>query len=160
MCVFISFMLAGTSVLLKDKQIQNKKIDMQRNILTAAGINVKNTTDVQSTYESLVTPIKISFQGSILSSDSNLGHQIFSIKSNDTKKIFAYVYPITGQGLWSTLYGYLSVTPSGRVIIGITFYKHGETPGLGAEIEKNWFRKNFVGKKLYEGKKICRLNSR
>ena len=31
---------------------------------------------------------------------------------------------------------------------GITFYNHGETPGLGAEIEKDWFQNNFLGKKI------------
>ena len=33
--------------------------------------------------------------------------------------------------------------------MGITFYKHGETPGLGGEIEKDWFKNNFKGKKIY-----------
>ena len=28
------------------------------------------------------------------------------------------------------------------------FYKHSETPGLGGEIEKRWFQKNFEGKKV------------
>ncbi len=31
---------------------------------------------------------------------------------------------------------------------GITFYKHKETPGLGAEVDKDWFKNNFIGKKL------------
>ena len=32
--------------------------------------------------------------------------------------------------------------------MGIQFYKHGETPGLGGEVEKQWFTSNFVCKKI------------
>ncbi|MBT6865923.1 MAG: NADH:ubiquinone reductase (Na(+)-transporting) subunit C, partial [Candidatus Marinimicrobia bacterium] len=60
--------------------------------------------------------------------------------------------PIAGKGLWSTLYGYFAVEPDGRTVKGITFYKHGETPGLGGEIEKDWFQKNFIGKQFVNEK--------
>ena len=36
-----------------------------------------------------------------------------------------------------------------NTVRGLTFYKHGETPGLGGEIEKPWFQHNFVGKKIF-----------
>ena len=36
-----------------------------------------------------------------------------------------------------------------ETVKGITFYKHGETPGLGAEVEKPWFQENFKGKKIF-----------
>ena len=36
-----------------------------------------------------------------------------------------------------------------NTVIGITFYKHAETPGLGGEVEKKWFQNNFVGKKIF-----------
>ncbi len=47
------------------------------------------------------------------------------------------------------LYGYLALEADLETIAGISFYKHGETPGLGAEIEKDWFLSQFTGKKLY-----------
>ncbi|MDP6717263.1 MAG: NADH:ubiquinone reductase (Na(+)-transporting) subunit C, partial [Pirellulaceae bacterium] len=59
-----------------------------------------------------------------------------------------YCVPIIGRGLWSKLYGYLSLESDLNTVKGITFYKHGETPGLGAEIEKSWFQDNFLGKKI------------
>jgi Na+-transporting NADH:ubiquinone oxidoreductase subunit C len=49
------------------------------------------------------------------------------------------------------MYGYLSLEADLETIAGISFYKHGETPGLGAEIEKPWFQSQFTGKKLYAG---------
>jgi Na+-transporting NADH:ubiquinone oxidoreductase subunit C len=36
-----------------------------------------------------------------------------------------------------------------NTVKGITFYQHGETPGLGGEIVQDWFRNNYVGKKIY-----------
>ena len=37
------------------------------------------------------------------------------------------------------MYGYLAVEPGGAKVKGITFYDHGETPGLGGEIDnKKW----------------------
>ena len=66
-------------------------------------------------------------------------------------EITMYAFPISGKGLWSMLYGYLALEADLETIAGISFYKHGETPGLGAEIEKDWFLTQFAGKKLYTG---------
>ncbi|MBT4150001.1 MAG: FMN-binding protein, partial [Candidatus Marinimicrobia bacterium] len=40
--------------------------------------------------------------------------------------------------------------PDGATAKGITFYKHIETPGLGAEVDKPWFQQNFVGKRFID----------
>jgi Na+-transporting NADH:ubiquinone oxidoreductase subunit C len=159
MCSLISFILAGTSSILKDKQMFNKKMDMQKNILLAAGLVVNDFNEIEPMFNKLVQSMNISSKGEIIHTQNEdlnqKSFQLYSIKSkNNLEKISAYVYPIVGKGLWSTLYGYLSVSPSGNEIIGLTFYKHTETPGLGAEIEKKWFRQNFVGKKLYKNKKF------
>jgi Na+-transporting NADH:ubiquinone oxidoreductase subunit C len=62
----------------------------------------------------------------------------------------ALAIPLKGKGLWSTLYGYLALQNDAATVSGITFYKHGETPGLGAEISKKWFQKNFLDKKILD----------
>lgn len=162
MCSVISFMLAGTSIILKEKQELNRKIDMQKNILISAGLNITDNNKVQRLYKNLVTPININKDGSIAKTSENLEDEsinsslkIFEIKdSKNHAKVNAYVYPVLGQGLWSKLFGFLAVNPKGDTILGLTFYKHGETPGLGAEIEKKWFVKNFIGKKLYSNKEF------
>jgi Na+-transporting NADH:ubiquinone oxidoreductase subunit C len=61
-----------------------------------------------------------------------------------------YILPVRGKGLWSTLYGYLSVEPDGRTISGLRFYEHAETPGLGDQIEKEPWLSQWPGKKLYD----------
>jgi Na+-transporting NADH:ubiquinone oxidoreductase subunit C len=45
------------------------------------------------------------------------------------------ILPIEGYGLWSTLYGFLALDADVTTVRGITFYQHGETPGLGGEID-------------------------
>lgn len=59
------------------------------------------------------------------------------------------ILPIEGKGLWSTLYGYLSLESDLNTIRGITYYQHGETPGLGGEVENPRWKANFHGKKLF-----------
>jgi Na+-transporting NADH:ubiquinone oxidoreductase subunit C len=155
MCVFISVLLAGTSSVLRERQDYNKKVDIQKNILISAGINVVDVNNVEKMYNNRVMPIHLSRNGKIIKNIDKKQDclEIFRVcEDNDKAKTKAYVYPIKGKGLWSSLYGYLSVNKTGDTIIGITFYKHGETPGLGAEIEQTWFKENFRGKKLYKDK--------
>ncbi len=59
------------------------------------------------------------------------------------------ILPIEGKGLWSTLYGYLSLRADGNTIGGITFYQHGETPGLGGEVDNPKWQALWPGRKAY-----------
>ena len=68
-----------------------------------------------------------------------------------TGTVDAYILLIDGKGLWDEMEGYVAISPN-MTIRGITFYKHKETPGLGGECEKPWFRNNYVGKKLFNTK--------
>ncbi|MCX7819131.1 MAG: FMN-binding protein [Kiritimatiellae bacterium] len=56
--------------------------------------------------------------------------------------------PVSGKGLWSTIYGYLALDAELDEIVGLTFYRHGETPGLGGEIEQPWFQDQFRGRRI------------
>ena len=64
------------------------------------------------------------------------------------------VVPCYGAGLWGPIWGSLAFEGDMNTIEGAIFDHKGETPGLGAEIATDWFRKNFTGKKIYnaEGK--------
>jgi Na+-transporting NADH:ubiquinone oxidoreductase subunit C len=61
-------------------------------------------------------------------------------------RVETVVLPVHGYGLWSTLYGFLAVEGDGRTVKGITFYRHGETPGLGGEIDNPAWQAKWVGK--------------
>ena len=62
------------------------------------------------------------------------------------------ILPIEGYGLWSVLYGYLAVDKDANTIKGITFYQHGETPGLGGEVDNPKWKALWPGRKIYDDK--------
>ena len=69
--------------------------------------------------------------------------------AKDGGKTVRIILPFYGQALWSTVYGYVAVSPEdGNTILGVTFYSHGETPGLGGEIDNPNFQKKWEGKKI------------
>jgi Na+-transporting NADH:ubiquinone oxidoreductase subunit C len=58
----------------------------------------------------------------------------------------ALILPIEGYGLWGTLYGYIALAPDARTIVGITFYDHKETPGLGGEVDNPRWKALWPGR--------------
>lgn len=61
------------------------------------------------------------------------------------------ILPVFGKGLWSTLYGFLALDRDLQTITGITFYQHGETPGLGGEIDNPRWQHQWPGKQAFDG---------
>ena len=59
------------------------------------------------------------------------------------------ILPVYGKGLWSTMYGYLSLSPDGSTVQGLRFYEHAETPGLGDQIEREEWLAQWPGTRLY-----------
>ena len=60
------------------------------------------------------------------------------------------VLPVHGYGLWSTLYGFLAVKGNGNDVVGLTFYAHAETPGLGGEVDNPVWKALWADKRIYE----------
>jgi Na+-transporting NADH:ubiquinone oxidoreductase subunit C len=65
-------------------------------------------------------------------------------------RVERYILPIYGKGLWSTLYGLLTLDGDLQTLRGITFYEHGETPGLGGEIDNPLWKEQWDGKLAYD----------
>lgn len=71
-------------------------------------------------------------------------------KIYDGENLEGYILPIYGKGLWSTLYGFIAIESDRETVKGITYYKHGETPGLGGEVDNKGWKALWPGKKIYE----------
>lgn len=71
-------------------------------------------------------------------------------EGDEIKKV---ILPIKGYGLWSTLYGFISLESDLNTVSGLTFYEHAETPGLGGEIDNPNWKAQWQGKKVYDGEK-------
>ena len=73
-------------------------------------------------------------------------------KGGKDGKADMYVLPIFGKGLWSTMYGFLAVGADGTTIKGITYYQHGETPGLGGEVDNARWKALWPGRRIFDDK--------
>ena len=62
-----------------------------------------------------------------------------------------------GQGMWSTMYAFISLQADGRTVNAISFYQHGETPGLGAEIANPQWQQRWINKQIFDLKGDVRL---
>ena len=78
-------------------------------------------------------------------------------KVYEKDRITKYILPIYGKGLWSTLYGFIALDKDLVTIKGITFYEHGETPGLGGEVDNPRWKQTWVGKKAFDGQWNVRI---
>ena len=147
--IVLGFMLSFAAASLKDKQDFNIEIDIKKNILSSLNIpadpsQVLTQSDIQKLYDEEITTLKIDNNG--IKSDAGVLSVYIAM---DGAQPTGYSIPISGKGLWSTIYGYIALEPDGKTVKGITFYQHGETPGLGGELEKEWFTSNYKGKHIY-----------
>ena len=161
--IVLGFFLALAADGLRELQVTNVENDMKKNILLSLGFEQNEDSpwtsdEIQKLFDKNIEGIVLNASGKKTSKDPK---DIDTVKDLEFLPIYikkengtigGYAIPIAGKGLWSTLYGYFAVEPDGRTVKGITFYKHGETPGLGGEIEKDWFQKNFIGKQFVNEK--------
>lgn len=173
-----SIIVAGSAVSLKPKQEEQKLLDKQKNILSVAGLLQPNT-NISEVYANKIEPRLVDLnsgeyveaqpgfdaaaaakdpQTSVaLSSEEDLAKirrranlaEIYLVK-NAQGQVDKIVLPVYGSGLWSVMYGFMAVQPDGNTIDGITYYQHGETPGLGGEIENPNWQAQFAGKKIFD----------
>lgn len=76
---------------------------------------------------------------------------VYLVKHEPTSQGFdEIILPVEGKGLWSMLYGYLALDKDTTTIRGIIFYEHGETPGLGGEVENPAWTAKWPGRKAFD----------
>jgi Na+-transporting NADH:ubiquinone oxidoreductase subunit C len=62
--------------------------------------------------------------------------------------VIAYVFDITGMGLWGTMKALAATDTSKEKMIGLRVYDQSETPGLGGRITEDWFTSQFNHKRV------------
>ena len=140
----------------------NIDVDKKKNVLKCIGIDVSLLApeNILSEYNARISEIITNSEGnnveSVKFSDLKMeenkmtGESIFTYKGKNYLPIFkssipeTTIIPISGKGLWSTLFGYFALDSDFNTVKGITFYQHKETPGLGGEVDKGWFQNNFI----------------
>lgn len=159
-------MLSVVYQAMRPKQIENIENDTKRQILAAALISPKDGESVSDLY---ATHIKDSYivnsEGSKVESnerpfDVNVSLEVKKPANERLLPVFVcqtdnglkYIVPVYGAGLWGPIWGYIAMDADGKTIYGAYFAHQGETPGLGAEIEKPAFSDQFEGKDIFGAK--------
>lgn len=163
LAVVVGAALAFTSLQLADKQRQNADIDKMRQILAAAHITPPSDSVMQAFSQFIIRQKVVNSQGDTIPGDAFDIDVATQIKLNDAARqlpVFVcrtaggetkYILPAYGAGLWGPIWGYIAIDADGSTIYGAYFAHQGETPGLGAEIEKPAFSNQFIGKHIIKG---------
>ena len=154
LCVVCSAILTTASTGLQRFQQQNMRIDRHRNILMSVGLVESDrryaADEIESMYVEFIKPFWVDPDGNLIEAPREGENNLPLYTYEKDSQIEAYIVPINSRGLWGRIQGYLAIENDGSTISGFTVYKHSETPGLGGEIEKAWFQKNWVGKKIVD----------
>ena len=178
-CVVCAVLVSSAAVALKESQLRNAALDKQRNVLFAAGLaqpgerlgeeeteklfeQVRSVViDLRTGDKTAIDPLTFNQAKAAKSPESSseapenrasvqrVPHHalVYEVLENDRPAMA--VLPIEGYGLWSTLYGFLAVQSDGNTVQGITYYQHGETPGLGGEVDNPKWKALWPGRKIF-----------
>ena len=178
LCVVCSVMVSSTAVSLKEMQDKNAVLDVKKNILNAAGL-LQEGGDVEETFKKITTVIVNLETGEItndvdadsyeqakaaqdpmtsvkIPTDKDVGGlstrakygKLFAWK-NDSGQVDGIIFQITSKGLWSTMRGFVALDSKAEMVKGFAYYAHGETPGLGGEVDNPKWKSQWIGKKIY-----------
>ena len=154
LCFVCSAILTTASTGLQRFQQQNMRIDRHRNILMSVGLVESDrryaADEIESMYAEFIKPFWVDPDGNLIEAPREGENNLPLYTYEKDSQIEAYIVPINSRGLWGRIQGYLAIENDGSTISGFTVYKHSETPGLGGEIEKAWFQKNWVGKQIVD----------
>jgi Na+-transporting NADH:ubiquinone oxidoreductase subunit C len=180
-----SALVASAAVVLKPRQVANALLDVRRNILEVAGLMVPEA-DVNELFAA-IEPRVVDLESGAYVDDVDPGAfdpnraardpelsvavpanldvarigrrakwaRIYLVRDGD--QVTRIILPVSGYGLWSTLYGFLALEPDGNTVADIVFYAHAETAGIGDFITKEAWRAGWRGKRAYDADGVLRL---
>ena len=178
LCIACSVLVSGAAVILMPTQEANKLLDKKQNILMAAGFAGEDgsvdelferiqirivdldtgqyTEDLDPETYDFIDAAKDLEMGVAIPPDQDragIKRRARSIpvylvqKKGQVDKV---ILPIYGKGLWSTLYGFVALDRDDMSTIrSLLYYQHGETPGLGGEVDNPSWKALWNGKQAF-----------
>ena len=148
---------------LRPRQVENITDDTKKQILAAARLVPKEGESVSELYsQHIVKSYIVNSKGEVIDAskdafDVNVAQEVkkpeaereLPVYECQTSTGLKYILPVYGAGLWGPIWGYIAFDSDGNTIYGAYFAHEGETPGLGAEIEKPAFSNQFEGKRIF-----------
>ena len=170
MVTIVAVLLSFVAMQLQPRQQLNQEIERKQDILRSVdqAQQVSEASDKNSYIEEefgkyITDSYVVNYQGEKVDADAfevtlemeqqvrlapeERSYPIFVYTDNGTEK---YVVPVRGKGLWGPIWGYVAFDDDMNTISGAVFDHQGETPGLGAEINTEWFQKPFAGKTIFD----------
>jgi Na+-transporting NADH:ubiquinone oxidoreductase subunit C len=184
LCIVCSVIVSTAAVVLKPIQEVNKTLDRKRNILAAAGM-LDESRDVEEQFAQVTTRVvdlrtgrftdevdAAKYDQRKAAKDPSASDKLTAEQDQanvSRREHFATIYlvqdeagtidkiilPIHGYGLWSTLYGFIALEADGNTVAGLGFYEHGETPGLGGEVDNPRWKGVWPGKQVYRDGEVA-----
>lgn len=178
MCLVASVLVAGSAVMLRPHQVANKAIDFKKNVLKVAGMYQEGVS-VDQQFEKIQVRVVDLETGKFTDAIAEVDKfdQTASAKKpgmfdqldpqediaklitrekyakvflvNDESGLSRVILPIRGKGLWSTMSGFIALDKDLNTIKGFGFYSHGETPGLGGEVDNPKWKSLWLDKEVY-----------
>ena len=179
LCAGCSVLVSVVAVALSERQAVNAGLDRKRNVLVAAGLVDRDDSaaDVEGLFRKFQVKRVDLATGEFVAAEGSYDFQAAMKDPKQTVPIpaeldagsirhrprFAEVYalmegdriqnlvlPIVGKGLWSTMWGFVALESDLRTVKGLVYYQHGETPGLGGEVDNPNWRAQWGGKCLFD----------
>jgi Na+-transporting NADH:ubiquinone oxidoreductase subunit C len=171
-CLVCSILVSSTAVVLKERQQTNAKLDKQKNILRAANL-YQEGMDVQAAFANIDKRFVDLATGKFITIENpdsfnqrkaaktpetsiDIENDIAQIGRRstiaavylvrDNQAVETIILPVHAKGLFSTLYGFIAIAADKQTVVGLKFYEHGETAGLGGEIENPKWLAKWPGK--------------
>ena len=152
--VIVAFLLAGVSSSLRPLQEENIRLDKKKQILSS--LNIKNVADAAAEYDKVIKSdliidnagVTVKENGGFEVANDAIDESNLPLYVAEVDGEKKYIIPMTGNGLWGGIWGYVAVNSDGNTIYGTYFSHASETPGLGAEIASEKFQSRFPGKSI------------
>jgi Na+-transporting NADH:ubiquinone oxidoreductase subunit C len=138
--LFFTSMVSAVKFFNEKKIETNQRVKLQRIILSVLDVPIEDDApdrELVQVFSERVKAIEVK------------GRTVYVGYGQDGHTVTGYAFSIGGPGFWGPIYGMVGVGPDASQILGIAFYKHSETPGLGARISEPWFAKQFEGLLLH-----------
>ena len=182
--IVCAIFVSAATVMLKPVQEVNKALDRKRNILAAAGM-LEEGKSVEEQFSQIQTRLvdlrtgkfvedmdpqkydqrkaakdpstseKLSPEEDLAKIGRREDYALVYVVESDSGDIDKVILPVRGYGLWSTMYGFVALEHDANTVAGLGFYEHGETPGLGGEVDNPRWKAMWPGKEVYRDGEVA-----
>ncbi|WP_294142736.1 NADH:ubiquinone reductase (Na(+)-transporting) subunit C [uncultured Sanguibacteroides sp.] len=158
--VIVAVLLSVIALWLQPTQNENIENEKRQNILRSVNItstpeNSKELFDKYITRQFIVNSKGEEVAGNAFTVDlskevkKSCEERQLPVYVANIDGVTKYILPLQGTGLWGPIWGYISLNADKNTVYGTVFDHKGETPGLGAEITQDRFRRQFDGKTIF-----------